>query len=636
MQASAEHTLRPWKRLTTRGKSSSVSTSAGRRTAGSRLPAAGEPYSHRDPAAERHRHAAHGPRVPAHADGHADAPAPHGRRQHAVAARHRSRRHRDADGRRAAAERRRQAPPRSRPRGVRRARVAMEGAVRRHDLCGRSGASAIRSTGRATASRWTKACPRVVTEVFVRLHEDGLIYRGKRLVNWDPVLHTALSDLEVLSEPEQGHLWHLRYPLADGSGHLVVATTRPETMLGDTAVAVHPEDERYRHLVGKQIRLPLADRLIPIIADEYVDPAFGSGCVKITPGHDFNDYEIGKRHDLPLINIFDANAALNDEVPQKYRGLDRFEARKRVVADLEALGLLEKIEPHTLHGAARRSQRRGARAVADRSVVRAHRAARRARDQGGRRRPHALRAGELVEGHTSSGCTTSRTGASAASCGGATRSRRGTTSTATSTSRARKPKREAQARGKLGRDVQAHARRGRARHVVLLRAVAVLDARLAGADAGAEDVLSDQRAGHRLRHHLLLGRAHDDDGPEVRRRRAVPRGLHHRADPRRARRQDVEVQGQHHRPARPDRRHRPRVAGRQAHQRPDAAAAAASASRRTRASSFRRASRRTAPTRCASRSARSRRWAATSASTSAASTATRTSATSCGTPRATC
>jgi valyl-tRNA synthetase len=187
-----------------------------------------------------------------------------------------------------------------------------------------------------------------VLEVFVRLYEKGLIYRGKRLVNWDPVLHTALSDLEVVSEPEAGHLWHLRYPLADGSGHLVVATTRPETMLGDTAVAVHPEDERYKHLVGRQLRLPLADRLIPVIADEYCDPAFGSGCVKITPAHDFNDYEIGKRHDLPMINVLTADAALNDEVPEAYRGLDRVEARKRVVADLEAQGLLEKVEPHTL------------------------------------------------------------------------------------------------------------------------------------------------------------------------------------------------------------------------------------------------------------------------------------------------
>jgi len=187
-----------------------------------------------------------------------------------------------------------------------------------------------------------------VLEVFVRLHEDGLIYRGKRLVNWDPVLHTALSDLEVIAEPEAGSLWHLRYPLADGSDHMIVATTRPETMLGDTAVAVNPADERYQHLVGQQIRLPLTGRLVPIIADDYCDPAFGSGCVKITPAHDFNDYEIGKRHSLPMINILTADAALNDDVPEQYRGLDRFEARKRVVADLEAAGLLEKVDPHTL------------------------------------------------------------------------------------------------------------------------------------------------------------------------------------------------------------------------------------------------------------------------------------------------
>ncbi|NLG76274.1 MAG: valine--tRNA ligase [Xanthomonadaceae bacterium] len=189
---------------------------------------------------------------------------------------------------------------------------------------------------------------RAVTEVFVSLYEQGLIYRGKRLVNWDPVLHTALSDLEVLSEMESGSLWHLRYPLEDGTGHLIVATTRPETMLGDTAVAVHPEDERYKHLIGKRIRLPLTDRTIPIIGDAYVDPEFGSGCVKITPGHDFNDYEIGKRHNLPLINIFDENAVLNDAVPERYRGKGRFEARKQIVADLEAQGLLEKIEPHKL------------------------------------------------------------------------------------------------------------------------------------------------------------------------------------------------------------------------------------------------------------------------------------------------
>ncbi len=189
---------------------------------------------------------------------------------------------------------------------------------------------------------------RAVREVFVRLYDEGLIYRGKRLVNWDPVLHTAVSDLEVIAEEEKGHLWHIRYPLADGSGYLVVATTRPETLLGDVAVAVHPEDERYRHLIGKSVRLPLAEREIPVIADDYVDPEFGTGCVKITPAHDFNDYAVGQRHHLPQINIFTPDARLNDNAPPAYRGLDRFEARERIVADLERLGLLEKVEDHTL------------------------------------------------------------------------------------------------------------------------------------------------------------------------------------------------------------------------------------------------------------------------------------------------
>jgi valyl-tRNA synthetase len=187
-----------------------------------------------------------------------------------------------------------------------------------------------------------------VKEVFVRLHEEGLIYRGKRLVNWDPVLHTAVSDLEVVSEEEQGHLWHFRYPLSDGSGHLVVATTRPETMLGDTAVAVHPEDERYKHLIGKTITLPLVGREIPIIADDYVDPEFGTGCVKITPAHDFNDYAMGQRHGLPMINVLTVDARINDEAPEKYRGLDRYEARDEIVHDLKALELLEKIDDHKL------------------------------------------------------------------------------------------------------------------------------------------------------------------------------------------------------------------------------------------------------------------------------------------------
>lgn len=210
-----------------------------------------------------------------------------------------------------------------------------------------------------------------VKEAFVRLHEDGLIYRGKRLVNWDTKLHTAISDLEVESHDEKGHLWHLRYPLADGArtaegmDHLVVATTRPETLLGDAAVAVHPADPRYKDLIGQYVELPLVGRRIPIVGDDYCDPEFGTGCVKITPAHDFNDYEVGKRHNLPLINVFDADAAIlpgaqvfnldgsvngmfDATLPAAYAGLDRFEARKRIVADLDAAGRLEKIEDHAL------------------------------------------------------------------------------------------------------------------------------------------------------------------------------------------------------------------------------------------------------------------------------------------------
>ena len=189
---------------------------------------------------------------------------------------------------------------------------------------------------------------KVVTETFVRLFNEGLIYRGKRLVNWDPKLHTAVSDLEVVQEEEDGFMWHIRYPLADGSDSLVVATTRPETMLGDTAVMVHPEDERYKAMIGKMVKLPLTDREIPIIADSYVDLEFGTGCVKVTPAHDFNDYAVGQRHGLPMISILTLDAKINEHAPEKYRGLDRFDARKAVVADLEALGILEKTDKHKL------------------------------------------------------------------------------------------------------------------------------------------------------------------------------------------------------------------------------------------------------------------------------------------------
>jgi len=186
-----------------------------------------------------------------------------------------------------------------------------------------------------------------VREVFIQLYEKKLIYRGLRLVNWDPEFQTALADIEVLSEEENGHLWHLRYPLSDGSGQLVVATTRPETMLGDTAVAVHPDDERYNSLIGNTVDLPLTGRQIPVIADDYVDPEFGSGCVKITPAHDFNDYEVGQRHELPLINVFDSRASI-DLDGSAYDGLDRYVARKQIVADLRELDLIEKIEDHKL------------------------------------------------------------------------------------------------------------------------------------------------------------------------------------------------------------------------------------------------------------------------------------------------
>ncbi|MBT9501904.1 MAG: valine--tRNA ligase [Burkholderiaceae bacterium] len=189
---------------------------------------------------------------------------------------------------------------------------------------------------------------KTVTETFVRLFDEGLIYRGKRLVSWDPQLQSAVSDLEVSSEEEDGFLWHIRYPLVDGTGEVVVATTRPETMLGDVAVMVHPEDERYTALIGKQVRLPLCDRDIPVIADDYVDREFGTGVVKVTPAHDANDYAVGQRHQLPMIGVLTLQATINDNAPEAYRGLDRFVARKKVVADLEAQGFLVEVKKHKL------------------------------------------------------------------------------------------------------------------------------------------------------------------------------------------------------------------------------------------------------------------------------------------------
>jgi valyl-tRNA synthetase len=210
----------------------------------------------------------------------------------------------------------------------------------------RLGASADWARERFTMDEGLSAA---VRRVFVTLYREGLIYRDKRLVNWDPEMHTVISDLEVDSRETKGSLWHIRYPVSGQAGrYVVVATTRPETMLGDTGVAVHPQDQRFADLVGKQVRLPLVGRLIPVVADEYADPEMGSGAVKITPAHDFNDFEVGRRHGLELINIFDRDAHLNDAVPAAYRGLDRFEARKRVLADLEAEGLIERVDDHVL------------------------------------------------------------------------------------------------------------------------------------------------------------------------------------------------------------------------------------------------------------------------------------------------
>src|SRR5688572_1311111 len=225
-----------------------------------------------------------------------------------------------------------------------------------------SGSNITRQLRRMGASMdWTRerftmdpGLSKAVEEVFIRLYDEGLIYRGNRLVNWDCKLHTAISDLEVVSEEENGSFWYFRYPLlngattADGKPYITIATTRPETMLGDTAVAVHPEDERFKHPIGKQVELPLCNRSIPIIADTYVDPAFGTGCVKITPAHDFNDYEVGQRHNLPMINILTKDGTINENAPVAYQGLDRFDCRKQLVRDMESAGLLEKVEDHKL------------------------------------------------------------------------------------------------------------------------------------------------------------------------------------------------------------------------------------------------------------------------------------------------
>ena len=447
---------------------------------------------------------------------------------------------------------------------------------------------------------------RAVTKVFVELYRAGLIYKDKRLVNWDPKLLTAISDLEVEQVEVKGHLWHLRYPLEgrafdpdDASTYIVVATTRPETMLGDTAVAVHPDDERYKPLVGKHVILPLVGRRIPIIADEYSDPEKGSGAVKITPAHDFNDFEVGRRHALPMINVLSPEGELllqgnpdftqgvdpSAELEQTIRelhGLDRFVARKKIVERLEEGGLVEKIEPYVYtvpHGD--RSNVVIEPFLTDQWYVDAKTLAKPAIDAVKRGRtvfvpknwentyfhwmeniqPWCI-SRQLWWGHQipawygpDAEIFVAEDEAQAA----------------------------ALAKKHYGKGAGAHPRRRCARHLVLLGTVAVLHPRLARRDEGGKALLPDRRPRHRLRHHLLLGRPHDDDGPARHGRSAVPRRLHPCAGPRREGPEDVEVERQRHRPSRADRRVRRRRAPLHPRPWPRRAATSSSALRASRA-----------------------------------------------------
>ena len=399
-----------------------------------------------------------------------------------------------------------------------------------------------------------------VIKVFVDLHKQGLIYQDKRLVNWDSKLLTAISDLEVESREVKGYLWYLRYPI-DGvpDRHIVVATTRPETMLGDTAVAVHPDDPRFADLIGKYVLLPIVNRRIPIVADEYSDPEKGSGAVKITPAHDFNDFEVGKRHNLEVINIFDQHARLNENAPAEYQGMDRYAAREKIVAAFEHLGLVEKIEPHThtvpygdrsgvaiepwlteqWYVDAKTLAQAPIEAVKSGRIELIPKSEERTFFQWMDNIQPWCVSRQLWWGHQipawygPDGHFFVELDEAAA---------------------------KAAAKAHYGKDVALDTRQGRARHLVLLGAVAVLDPGLARADARSEALLPDRRAGHRQGHPVLLGGAHDDDGPALHEGSALPHRLPARAGDGREGAENVQVQGQHHRPAGPDRQIRRRCA----------------------------------------------------------------------------
>ena len=518
-----------------------------------------------------------------------------------------------------------------------------------------------------TSADWTRerftmddGLSAAVLETFVRLYDDGLIYRGKRLVNWDPKLGTAVSDLEVDSEEEQGRLWQIRYPLADGSASVVVATTRPETMLGDVAVAVNPADERYTALIGRHVTLPLTGRTIPIIADDYVDREFGTGAVKITPAHDFNDWQIGQRHGLAPITIFNLDATVNDNAPAKYRGLDRYVARKAVLADLVAADLLVSEKAHTM--VVPRCGRTGEVVepmLTDQWYVDMRKAA---------PATHPYFPGKSIQDLCLAAVAPAGLPAGAPGSGETVRFVPGEWISTyynwinniqdwcisrqlwwghqipawyDEDGNVYVARNEADARG------AARAKLGRA-PASFTRDEDVLDTWFSSAlwchsTLGWPDDTKELRdvpavvgARDRLRHHLLLGRAHGHDDDLLHRPRAVPRRLHQRDRPRRGRAEDVEVEGQRARPARPHRRRGRRDAGREGDVQHDGPAAggedrAAHAPPVSRGHPVVRR-------RCGPLHVRVARDVQPDAELRprTAATATGTSATSCGTPRASC